>query len=140
MKKRLFFFRFYEGTNGDARQRHIFASELESNGSSRDTCLTCDEGDQCRYVSGAFSESAQHYVMHCRGPGVPTFHLRRVADPKFSQTQTNSTPNHLVTKHVQGQSYCRKSFRRQQNIGGEVKEVRTSGNSVSHNRITRRTQ
>ena len=39
------------------------------------TCLSCDVAEDCQYVEATFSSTGKYYILSCKGPGVPSYHL-----------------------------------------------------------------
>lgn len=84
---------YFQSTNRDPRKRHIFrVGTIESTDLSLKTpeCLTCDFPDDCQYISAKFSKSAKHYILHCEGPGVPTYILKSTIDPRHIILEDNA--------------------------------------------------
>lgn len=71
---------YYSSTNGDPTERHIKRVGSVDATDKDVVCLTCAEPDTCRYITSSFSSNAQHYFVNCRGPEIPTYALRSIAD------------------------------------------------------------
>jgi dipeptidyl aminopeptidase/acylaminoacyl peptidase len=70
---------YYSTTAGNATERLIYrVGTPDAHPDDRPkTCLTCDMGGGCRYITSSFSSSTTHYFVNCRGPEIPTYWLRR---------------------------------------------------------------
>ena len=44
------------------------------------TCLSCDISKDCQYVDATFTPSGKYYVLACRGPAVPSYHLYSIEE------------------------------------------------------------
>ncbi|KAL4217252.1 Inactive dipeptidyl peptidase 10 [Mactra antiquata] len=62
---------------GDPRLRHLYSTTADKKHDDfkHVTCLSCDMGEECEYVDARFSSSGKYYILNCKGPGVPSFHL-----------------------------------------------------------------
>ena len=52
------------------------ATSVKDDASFRDvTCISCDIGSHCTYVDASFTPTGRYYVLGCKGPDVPSYHL-----------------------------------------------------------------
>ncbi len=88
---KMFFFRsrYFISTNRDPRRRHLFRVGIRETGDhlmQTPQCLTCEYPDTCQYITASFSKSGKYYVLHCKGPGIPSFTLKSTFDDRREYT------------------------------------------------------
>ncbi|XP_036374619.1 dipeptidyl aminopeptidase-like protein 6 isoform X2 [Megalops cyprinoides] len=59
---------YFLSTEDDPRRRHLYSADTVGPFNRR--CLSCNFED-CGYVSVLFSPDLQHFLLNCKGPGVP---------------------------------------------------------------------
>ncbi|XP_060778554.1 dipeptidyl aminopeptidase-like protein 6 isoform X2 [Neoarius graeffei] len=69
---------YYVSTEQDPRRRHLYSAETV--GSFTRLCLSCGVSDTCGFVSSSFSHNMTFFLLHCKGPGVPSVSVYRTKD------------------------------------------------------------
>uniref|UniRef100_A0A803K9A1 Dipeptidyl-peptidase 10 (inactive) n=1 Tax=Xenopus tropicalis TaxID=8364 RepID=A0A803K9A1_XENTR len=71
---------YFLSTEDSPRGRHLYSVSIS--GSLNRQCLTCNIAkEQCSYLSATFSPSNRHFLLRCKGPGVPTSSVHSTDDP-----------------------------------------------------------
>ncbi|XP_032998543.1 inactive dipeptidyl peptidase 10-like [Lacerta agilis] len=60
--------------------KHLYSVELDS--SFNRTCVTCGLRPGCSFVDVRFSPRMGHFILFCKGPGVPQVSVHRTANPR----------------------------------------------------------
>ncbi|XP_028565940.2 inactive dipeptidyl peptidase 10-like isoform X2 [Podarcis muralis] len=60
--------------------KHLYSVELDS--SFNRTCVTCGLQPGCSFVDVRFSPRMGHFILFCKGPGVPQVSVHRTANPR----------------------------------------------------------
>ncbi|XP_052813264.1 dipeptidyl peptidase 4-like isoform X1 [Mya arenaria] len=62
---------------GDPRKRHLYSTTVSKTHESfrQVTCLSCDISEDCQFVDATFSPTGKFYILACKGPAVPSYHL-----------------------------------------------------------------
>uniref|UniRef100_A0A8C3RPX9 Dipeptidyl peptidase like 10 n=1 Tax=Chelydra serpentina TaxID=8475 RepID=A0A8C3RPX9_CHESE len=63
-------------------------------------CLSCNfMKDQCTYFSAKFSPMNKHFLLHCKGPGVPVVSVHTTSNPgKFYILENNAVLKETIVK------------------------------------------
>ncbi|KAK2154977.1 hypothetical protein LSH36_252g03048 [Paralvinella palmiformis] len=59
----------------DEEEKYIYGPSYGQSSAGQE-CLTCDQDENCTYISASFSTSGKYYILECKGPGIPTYTLR----------------------------------------------------------------
>ncbi|OCT60873.1 inactive dipeptidyl peptidase 10 [Xenopus laevis] len=89
---------YFLSTEDSPRGRHLYSVSIF--GLLNRQCLTCDIAkDQCSYLSAKFSPSNHHFLLHCKGPGVPTSSVHSTDDPsEFYPLESNSVLREAIAE------------------------------------------
>ncbi|KAJ1160595.1 hypothetical protein NDU88_001091 [Pleurodeles waltl] len=80
---------FFLSTEDTPQRRHLYS--VDSTGSFNRVCVTCDLFPDCTFVDVEFSPERGHFVLYCKGPGVPQVSVHKTQDPRdFLMLEDNS--------------------------------------------------
>ncbi|KAM5152547.1 inactive dipeptidyl peptidase 10 [Mantella aurantiaca] len=81
---------FFLSTEDSPRGRQLYSVSIF--GLLNRQCLSCRlAGDQCSYYSAQFSPFNHHFLLHCKGPGVPMFTIHSTNNPPDFYTMENNS-------------------------------------------------
>ncbi|XP_053230773.1 inactive dipeptidyl peptidase 10-like isoform X2 [Podarcis raffonei] len=72
--------------------KHLYSVELDS--SFNRTCVTCGLQPGCSFVDVRFSPRMGHFILFCKGPGVPQVSVHRTANPRDLSVRVTLPPPH----------------------------------------------
>uniref|UniRef100_F6X7S8 Dipeptidyl-peptidase 10 (inactive) n=1 Tax=Xenopus tropicalis TaxID=8364 RepID=F6X7S8_XENTR len=89
---------YFLSTEDSPRGRHLYSVSIS--GSLNRQCLTCNIAkEQCSYLSATFSPSNRHFLLRCKGPGVPTSSVHSTDDPTdFYPLESNSVLREAIAQ------------------------------------------
>nr|XP_033802752.1 inactive dipeptidyl peptidase 10 isoform X2 [Geotrypetes seraphini] len=71
---------YFLSTEDSPRGRQLYSVSIA--GSLTRQCVSCSfMKDHCSYFSAKFSSSDRHFLLHCKGPGVPVTSVHSVSSP-----------------------------------------------------------
>uniref|UniRef100_A0A4X2L065 Dipeptidyl peptidase like 10 n=1 Tax=Vombatus ursinus TaxID=29139 RepID=A0A4X2L065_VOMUR len=89
---------YFLSTETSPRGRQLHSASTD--GLLNRQCLSCSfMKDQCTYFSVKFSPTNQHFLLHCKGPGVPVVSVHNTNNPsKFYILESNSLLKEAIMK------------------------------------------
>ncbi|KAI1237352.1 hypothetical protein IHE44_0014617, partial [Lamprotornis superbus] len=89
---------YFLSTEESPRGRQLHS--VSTVGSLNRQCLSCNFlKDQCTYFSAKFSPMNRHFLLHCKGPGVPVVSVHRTSNTeKFYILENNPVLKEVVFK------------------------------------------
>ncbi|XP_074071117.1 inactive dipeptidyl peptidase 10 [Macrotis lagotis] len=89
---------YFLSTETSPRGRQLHSASTD--GLLNRQCLSCSfMKDQCTYFSAKFSPTNQHFLLHCKGPGVPVVSVHNTNIPsKFHVLESNSVLKEAIMK------------------------------------------
>ncbi|XP_075037356.1 inactive dipeptidyl peptidase 10 [Mixophyes fleayi] len=86
---------YFLSTEDSPRGRQLYSVSIF--GLLNRQCLSCGfPRDQCSYFSAKFSPLNHHFLLHCKGPGVPMFSVHNTNNPAGFYTIENNSVLHEV--------------------------------------------
>ncbi|XP_069509835.1 inactive dipeptidyl peptidase 10-like [Ambystoma mexicanum] len=70
---------FFLSTEDSPRRRHLYS--VDSTGSFNRVCVTCSIFPDCAFVDVEFSPERGHFLLYCKGPGIPQVSVHKTRDP-----------------------------------------------------------
>ncbi|XP_061685737.1 inactive dipeptidyl peptidase 10-like isoform X2 [Syngnathoides biaculeatus] len=92
---------YFLSTEVSAQERHLYS--LSTFGVFPRQCLTCGLRETCKFFNANISPDAQHAILHCKGPGVPSvllLSLDEVESAYFILENNHPTWSMLSTKRT----------------------------------------
>ncbi|XP_054831748.1 inactive dipeptidyl peptidase 10-like [Eublepharis macularius] len=70
---------YFLSTEDNPSTRHLYSMDLD--GSFSRTCVTCGLRPGCSFVDISFSPRLEHFILFCKGPGIPQVSVHSTANP-----------------------------------------------------------
>uniref|UniRef100_A0A8C5Q142 Dipeptidyl peptidase like 10 n=1 Tax=Leptobrachium leishanense TaxID=445787 RepID=A0A8C5Q142_9ANUR len=91
---------YFLSTEGSPRGRQLYSVSIS--GLLKRHCMSCRftrDWEPCSYFNAKFSPSNQHFLLHCKGPGVPSVSVHSTANPSdFYSIESNSVLKEAVSQ------------------------------------------
>ncbi|KAB0356652.1 hypothetical protein FD754_000808, partial [Muntiacus muntjak] len=89
---------YFLSTESSPRGRQLYSASTE--GLLNRQCISCNfMKEQCTYYDASFSPMNQHFLLLCKGPGVPVVSLHSTDDPaKYFILESNSMLKEAILK------------------------------------------
>ncbi|XP_066136540.1 inactive dipeptidyl peptidase 10 isoform X2 [Saccopteryx bilineata] len=89
---------YFLSTESSPRARQLYSASTE--GLLNRQCISCDfMKEQCSYFGASFSPMNQHFLLLCKGPGVPMVSLHSTDNPaKYFILESNSMLKEAILK------------------------------------------
>ncbi|XP_053385906.1 dipeptidyl peptidase 4-like isoform X1 [Mercenaria mercenaria] len=83
---------FIATKKGDPRVRHLYRTTTVKDHTDyrRVTCVSCDFDEGCQFVEASFTPTGKYYIMACKGPDVPSYHLFSTEDGFVTTLEDNA--------------------------------------------------
>uniref|UniRef100_UPI00398EB3B1 A-type potassium channel modulatory protein DPP6 isoform X1 n=2 Tax=Pristiophorus japonicus TaxID=55135 RepID=UPI00398EB3B1 len=69
---------YFLSTEDSPLRRQLYSAE--TSGTFNRRCLSCDLIPNCTYFSASFSHNTHHFLLYCKGPGVPRVTVHSTSD------------------------------------------------------------
>ncbi|XP_036277161.1 inactive dipeptidyl peptidase 10 isoform X2 [Pipistrellus kuhlii] len=91
---------YFLSTESSPRERQLYSASTE--GLLNRQCISCNfMKEQCTYFDASFSPMNQHFLLLCKGPGVPMVSLHSTDNPaKYFILESNSMLKEAILKKI----------------------------------------
>ncbi|XP_071978282.1 inactive dipeptidyl peptidase 10-like [Engystomops pustulosus] len=89
---------YFLSTENSTRGRQLYSVFVS--GLLNRRCLSCEvASDKCSFYGAKFSPQNQHFLLHCKGPGVPMFTVHNTSDhSEFHLIENNSVLQDVISR------------------------------------------